>query len=930
MRTPILTLASFLLLAPLALPATSNVEIVLLDGFGPAAAVVLKGDGVERKGTANHQGRVLFFHLRAGRYLLIPVPQGALGATELDVGPGQDLRVRLSVRDGALDAKVRPATDGTLFSGDDLRSTPRPSDPWSVVRDVPGVILDRVNVGGSETAQQSVLVSHGDDGSGATWTLDGIDITDPAALGSLSFYPDMDAMSGVRVQTTSVDVRVRTPGAQVGLYLKEPPDAFHFALHFRGAGDPLQADNATPELKAHPLLRNHTDRVLELGGEAGGVLKADRLWLWGAFSQNALKQDTFTEHQDNLRTTNFTTKGRLRLGQGLTSLLALRSEKVDEDRDTTLSASPEARWRQSGPVHLLALEDRRDLGGSSLLSRLSCLDAGFQLEPQGGGDANAFEDFRGIARGSYYSFKTTRRRLESLVEMDLSRQWLGLDHSLLLGAGYRFMPVSTLLAWPGNKVLAFERQSVFFRAFGLTGFALPTRDQNARSVQDDLEAYLQDTVRAGRFVFTLGVRFDRQTGRNLASSVDANPVFPELLGSVAYPGAPSRFRWLDALPRAGVQWNVRRDGSLVAGVAYAAYASILGSGDVTFDNPIGRNFASLTYYWNDRNADHIVETGELDPVRGRVGSSGLNPLDPNSTASPNIIDPNLKSPRTHEASASLEKSFGPRLGLGLRFSARRTLNPLWQPLRGLSLGDYALTGAVQGNLLGRDYSVGFFAPASLSKIVPGDGRILTNRAGYHQDAVTVEAMAEGTIKGLRWSLSGTWTDWREYFDDISLSVQDPTPLDRSPIQDGGILVVGSSGLGRGDLFVNARWNAHASLRSPMFFGLLATAHLSARDGFPIPYFQDGSTGDPTSGTKSVLIAQHLDSYRLPAVVLLDARLQRSFHTHGGDLTAAMDVFNVLNAATTLQLARDIELPTFNLPREVVRPRIVRLGLEYRF
>ena len=45
-----------------------------------------------------------------------------------------------------------------------LRTVPRPTDPWSVLRDVPGVVVDRVNVGGSDTAQQALLVSHGDPG----------------------------------------------------------------------------------------------------------------------------------------------------------------------------------------------------------------------------------------------------------------------------------------------------------------------------------------------------------------------------------------------------------------------------------------------------------------------------------------------------------------------------------------------------------------------------------------------------------------------------------------------------------------------------------------------------------------------------------------------------------------------------------------------
>jgi hypothetical protein len=110
---------------------------------------------------------------------------------------------------------------------------------------------------------------------------------------------------------------------------------------------------------------------------------------------------------------------------------------------------------------------------------------------------------------------------------------------------------------------------------------------------------------------------------------------------------------------------------------------------------------------------------------------------------------------------------------------------------------------------------------------------------------------------------------------------------------------------------------------------LATV-LNAREGFPIPYFQAASTGDPTAGTKNVLVSPQVDTYRLPAVILLDARLARGFALGGGTLTAAADVFNLLNEGTALQVSRDVELPVFSRPREILRPRILRLGLAYSF
>ncbi len=63
---------------------------------------------------------------------------------------------------------------------------------------------------------------------------------------------------------------------------------------------------------------------------------------------------------------------------------------------------------------------------------------------------------------------------------------------------------------------------------------------------------------------------------------------------------------------------------------------------------------------------------------------------------------------------------------------------------------------------------------------------------------------------------------------------------------------------------------------------------------------------------------------------MDLRVLRDFPVPGGRLTASLDAFNATGAATTLQVARDVELPAFGRARELVRPRIFRFGLEYRF
>ncbi|HEY3122303.1 MAG TPA: hypothetical protein VGL15_16880 [Vicinamibacteria bacterium] len=912
--------------------ATAWVDVIVYRDGARLAGAALRLEAVDvRKATTDARGAAAFPHLRPGRYQIAANNHVATADQVLEVRAAEHLRVRveLSSREdsaAAIIVSAREQPAATHFSADDLAAVPRPTDVWSVLRDVPGVLLDRVNVGGSDTALQSLVVYRGDPGTGAVWSIDGVDVTDPAAAGSTAVYPDLDAVAEFDARSGSTDVRVRTPGVQIGLHLREAGARFSGSLHARGALDALQSDNLPPELAGHSLYRNRTERLLELAAEAGGPLRAGRLWLWGAASRTALRQATFTEHDDALRLWSFVGKGRLALGGGTLSLLALRAEKVEEDRDTGLASAPEARWRQSGPAHVVAVEDRRGWAGLSWLARVSFLDAGFRLEPHGGASASPYEDFRGVFRGSYAEFDTTRRRLEAGLEAAGRRRWAGLAHDFIAGAGLRRSPVATRYRWPGDAVLAFERQNVFFRTFELSGFALPTREQNARSRTDEAGLYAQDSVRAGRLGVTLGARVDRLSGRNLASSVAANPVFPDLLPAVSYAGSPARFRWLDLLPRAGISWEVK-PGRLVAGASYAAYGPPLGPAEITFDSPVGRESASLTYYWIDRNGDHAVQRDELDALRGLLATSGVLASAPASTVSPHLVDPDLRSPRTHELSLSLEGRAG-RFEGALHGCWRRQVHLLWAPLQGLTLADYAARGAVSGQLFGEPYTVVYFAPVSASRIAPGDGRILTNREGYRQDVFTVEADLRGAWRALRWRAWGALSDWRERFVDAR-ATQDPTPIDAAPNQDAGSVAARVGGLGR-DVFVNGRWSGGMSAEVGLPARFSAAANLYARDGFPVPYFVVASTGDPTGGSKNVLVARNLDTFRLPALLLLDARVGRGFRLRGGSLRLAADVFNLLNRSTALQVTRDVELSSLGRAREILRPRIVRVGLDYRF
>ena len=264
----------------------------------------------------------------------------------------------------------------------------------------------------------------------------------------------------------------------------------------------------------------------------------------------------------------------------------------------------------------------------------------------------------------------------------------------------------------------------------------------------------------------------------------------------------------------------------------------------------------------------------------------------------------------------------------VHLSWRRLVDPLWRPLRGLTTADYAIRGAVTGELHGEPYAVGYYAPAGA--VPAGNGRLLANREGYHQDALTAEIAADarwGRVQASGWA---SFTDWRERFTDRERAVQDPTSIESDPLHDAGAVAARPGGLGRGDVVVNARLTAGAAVRASLPSGLEATGVLHAREGFPIPYYQVADSGDPTGGAKAVLVSPRLDAFRLPAVVLLDLRVGKVIRAGSAAATLFVEALNAANTSATLQVARDVELPAFDRPREIVRPRLWRAGLEARF
>ena len=175
-------------------------------GFAlPGVTVTVQGTDISRTFTTDAEGRYRFLELAPGDYKLTSTLQGFTTNVRerVVVGVGQTVELPVTLAIGALTETVNvtaasPMVDArqtgtaTNVTIDELTNIPTSRDPFSLLRSVNGVLVDRVNVGGNETGQQSNFVSKGTRPQDAVWTMDGVAITDMTLTGSSPTYFNWD------------------------------------------------------------------------------------------------------------------------------------------------------------------------------------------------------------------------------------------------------------------------------------------------------------------------------------------------------------------------------------------------------------------------------------------------------------------------------------------------------------------------------------------------------------------------------------------------------------------------------------------------------------------------------------------------------------------------------------------------------------------
>ena len=114
----------------------------------------------------------------------------------------------------------------STFTQDMLQNIPSARDPWVILERAPGITMDRSNVGGTASGQQSGFISRGATTTNNMWAIDGVVVTDLVATGASSIYYDFDSFEEIQISTGGNDASLQTGGVGINLVTKSGTDRF--------------------------------------------------------------------------------------------------------------------------------------------------------------------------------------------------------------------------------------------------------------------------------------------------------------------------------------------------------------------------------------------------------------------------------------------------------------------------------------------------------------------------------------------------------------------------------------------------------------------------------------------------------------------------------------------------------------------------------
>lgn len=841
------------------------------------------------------------------------------------------------------------------FDLDTLQNLPTARDPWVMLEKSPGIAMDRANVGGSQSGQQSGYISRGSSSGNNKWSIDGVDITDMSATGASPIYYDFDMLQEMQVTTGGADASQQTGGVGINLVTRGGTDRFKGSGRYYVTDDKFQADNITAELKAQGAGSGAPiQNIKDYGFEVGGPIAKGKAWYWGSYGKQDIKVGVvgFYKNTPTCKPTPPTDTQGLRdcLETDLTTLNNYNwkinyapmknnkigfqntwAAKVRNARDASDLRPIETTYRQkaipntygafgwiSGPSPLWKASDQHIFNDKLLMDvQWAHLGNNFVLDFHEDSLSTVqprLETTTGAYSRSYQQsvFARPTNSLDWTTNYFLANK-MGGDHAFKAGARWRSANSISINHWGGNAIARYTN--------GVPNSADLYRDGNSVQHLNTYAFYAQDSYTVKRVTLNLGVRYDVQDDSARAGDVPASPLVPNILPAVKFPGADAGVTWKNFSPRLGMTYDLSGTGKTIANASYATYYGQMAPGQLSGElAATGAVF--VRYAWADANGDGFVQPGELNTSSILSRSSSYDPNNPSNYNSPGKVDPNIRNDRTDEFIAGLDHELRPGWGVGASYIWRRYDDFNWRDVVGLSSSDYQ---AVTYQATTCPSGVPCPAVVYYQPTIPLPTAFVTTNIPDRTRSYNGLELTLRKRMSNRWAASASYAynDAIDHWDSPN-AYEDPTNI--NPQLNGAQYAPVSSGSGVDSVYTNAKWlvKANGSYLVPKFDINIAGGY-QGRQGYPHPQGILSPNRANSAGTVTVLLEPLGDS-RLPNYNQFDLRVDRAFTFAKVKMTPSMDIFNLTNGNTVLARRRNMAATNANNVTQILAPRVIRFGI----
>jgi hypothetical protein len=428
--------------------------------------------------------------------------------------------------------------------------------------------------------------------------------------------------------------------------------------------------------------------------------------------------------------------------------------------------------------------------------------------------------------------------------------------------------------------------------------------------------FIQDAWSVGsRLTLNIGMRWDNYKGI-LPEQSNANVAFdlfdPGALendgtGPFISPVSLAKTEVLNqsrAVWRTGLVFDASGDGRMAFKANYSRYAQQVGINRVQDVNPLGPG--SRTCPWSDPNGDGRFQESEIVVSQCTAFSGGVG----------TVYADGIAWPYSDEVTAGVERQVGNDMRVGAMFYYRTNRDQIGERNLAVPTSAYTpFTAMSTDGPNGPQPITVYNLPASLAS---AQDNVRDNDSILDTDYKGVEFTASKRFSR-NWQMVAGLTIGQNEGGLASGDLNDPNNL----LFDRGII-------GNDSKYA---FRLSGSYRLPYEIALAGS--LVANQGYPFVSTYNITRAEAarlgvtlTRSSQTVNLSRRGDE-RLPNVVMGDIRISRTFRFGNRRIVPQLDIFNISNVDTVTSVATAVG-GSYLDPREIISPRIIRVGFSLDF